>query len=71
MNAAELERNDCFSLPFIKECCVVIEENIDTKLSDGIIVTKYGTNDANEESSEGGSISSFLEKLWCCVGGRV
>ena len=36
MNAAELERNDCFSLPFIRECCVVIGENIDTKLSDGI-----------------------------------
>ena len=52
MNAAELERNGCFSLPFTKECCVVIEENINTKLQMEL-VTKYGTNDANKESSEG------------------
>ena len=50
----------------------MIEENIDTKLSDGISYQiQYGTNDATKESSEGGSISSFLKKLWCCVGGRV
>ena len=32
INAAELERNGCFSL-FFEECCVVIEKKIDKKLA--------------------------------------
>ena len=77
MNAAELERNDCFSLPFIKECCVVIEENIDTKLSDGISYQiQYGTNDANKESSEGGVHILFFKKTvvlrrWESIAGNL
>ena len=34
INAAGLERNGCFSLPLLREeCCVVIEKNIDKKLT--------------------------------------
>ena len=71
MNAAELERNDCFSLPFIKECCVVIEENIEHSYQ-----IQYGTNDANKESSEGGVHILFFKKTvvlrrWESIAGNL
>ena len=57
INAAELERNGCFSLPLLRNVVLWLKRT-STQSFQIELVTKYDTNDANKESSEGESKSA-------------
>ena len=57
MNAAELERKGCFSLPLLRNVVLWLKRT-STQSFQIELVTKYDTNDANKESSEGESKSA-------------
>ena len=54
LNAAELERNDCFSLPLLRNVVLWLKRT-STKSLQIELVTKYDINDAQKESLVGES----------------
>ena len=57
INAAELERNGCFSLPLLRNVVLWLKKT-STQSFQIELVAKYDTNDANKESSKGESKSA-------------
>ena len=57
INAAELERNGCFSLPLFRNVALWLK-GTSTESLQIELVTKYDTNDAQKESLVGGSKSA-------------